>query len=94
MIGGKSTEKLAMIIDVIRELPQEKLKSVAIDWKVLDSEETADAMWCPCLFVELYEENRPEGVQIEIKDATGQFGTAGTASPPDELEEEDGLPGD
>ena len=80
--GGKATEKLAMIIDAIENLPQERLKTVVIDWKVLESEETSDAMWCPTLMVELYEDERPEGVEVEIHDSTGA------------LEVEDGLPGD
>ena len=94
MIGGKSTEKLAMVIEALRDLPQERLKTVVIDWKVLDSEETGDTMWCPTLLVELYADKRPEGVTLEIKDGTGMFGTAGQAGPSEDMEVEDGLPGD
>jgi len=66
MIGGKSTEKLLTLRDMINDLPQDRLKSITISWQVLDSDETGECMWCPQMNVEFYEEKRPEGVEVEV----------------------------
>jgi hypothetical protein len=73
MVSTESFKKLAMIVDTIKTLPQDRLKTIVIDWKVLESRETEDSMWCPTLMVELYEEKRPEGVEVEICDSTGEY---------------------
>lgn len=65
-VGGKSSEKLAITQNIINDLPQERLKSITISWKVLDSVETGDAMWVPCLHVEFFEGDRPEDVDVIV----------------------------
>ena len=64
MIQSKSTEKLLVIKEIINDLPQDKLKSINISWRAVDSEVDQDTMWCPLLNVELYEGNRPDGYTI------------------------------
>jgi len=66
MIGSKSTEKLLVIKEIINDLPQERLKSITITWKAVDSEVDQDTMWCPFMHVELYAEKRPENVEVDI----------------------------
>lgn len=94
MIQSKSTEKLLVMKEIINDLPQEKLKSISIAWKAVDSEVEQDTLWCPFLHVELYPDKRPEGVDVEVESNGVEFDWRGQKGPDGVRDVEDGLPGD
>jgi hypothetical protein len=67
MEKSKSTDKLEVLKSIITEIDEaERIKSITISWKLLESEEIEDAMWLPCLHIEYYEGKRPDGEEPEL----------------------------
>ena len=53
MTPSKSTEKLAIVADIIAELPQENIKRAEVTWKVIDLD--GDEMAVPVINVEYFD---------------------------------------